>query len=97
LDVSRQVVLGIDRGLIDEMSFAFLITRGAWSATWDEYRIYEYEIDRGDTSAVTYGANPYTEIDTERAHLTPPAPAGRTLSPREQQSARRVMAGLPPL
>lgn len=66
LRVSQEVVAGVDAGLIDEMSYAFMISRGAWSPDWTEYRIHEYDIHRGDTSAVTYGANPFTDIGAER-------------------------------
>jgi Escherichia/Staphylococcus phage prohead protease len=48
-------------GLIDEMSFAFRITRGVWSPDYTEYRIDEVEIHRGDVAIVGYGANPYTD------------------------------------
>jgi len=47
-------------GLIDEMSFRFVITSGSWSSDWTEYHIDEYDIHRGDVAIVGYGANPYT-------------------------------------
>lgn len=47
-------------GLVDEMSFAFRITRGMWSPDYDEFRITEVDIHRGDVAIVGYGANPYT-------------------------------------
>jgi hypothetical protein len=47
-------------GLIDEMSFAFRIIKGAWSPDFTEYRIDEYDIHRGDVAIVGYGANPAT-------------------------------------
>jgi HK97 family phage prohead protease len=89
LSISQQVVSAVEAQLIDEMSFAFYITRGAWSPDWTEYRIHEYDIHRGDTSAVTYGANPFTDIGVERA-----APAARSLNSEQLQTARRVRAGL---
>ena len=64
LATSVEVVLAVEAGLINEMSFAFTITRGSWNADYTEYRIHEYNIDRGDVSPVTYGANPFTSIDT---------------------------------
>ncbi len=66
LQLSQQVVLATEAHLIDEMSFAFVIVRGTWNADYTEYRIHEYDINRGDTSAVTYGANPFTDIAAER-------------------------------
>lgn len=47
---------------IDQMSFAFRIVRGQWSPDYTEYRILEVDLDRGDVSAVNYGANPNTSI-----------------------------------
>lgn len=48
-------------GLIDEMSFAFRITRGVWSPDYTEYRIDEVDIHRGDVAIVGFGANPFTD------------------------------------
>lgn len=48
-------------GLVDEMSFAFRITRGIWSPDYTEYRIDEVDIHRGDVAIVGYGANPFTD------------------------------------
>lgn len=64
-------------GLIDEMSFAFRITRGVWSPDYTEYRIDEVDIHRGDVAIVGYGANPHTDAgvrsepaaDSARAQL----------------------------
>lgn len=47
-------------GLIDEMSFKFMITSGEWSPDWMEYHITGYDIHRGDVAIVGYGANPFT-------------------------------------
>ncbi|GAA4358448.1 HK97 family phage prohead protease [Angustibacter luteus] len=47
-------------GLVDEMSFRFVITDGSWSSDWTEYHIEGYDIHRGDVAIVGYGANPYT-------------------------------------
>jgi HK97 family phage prohead protease len=58
----RDLVLGIEDGTITEQSFAFMITAGRWSPDYTEYRIDVYDINRGDASAVNYGANPYTSI-----------------------------------
>lgn len=50
-------------GLIDEMSFRFQITEGAWSADWTEYHLIAAEIHRGDVSIVGYGASPHTSAE----------------------------------
>lgn len=58
----QTLVMGIEDGTITEQSFAFMITSGRWSPDYMEYRIDAFDIDRGDTSAVNYGANPATSI-----------------------------------
>lgn len=58
----KDLVLGIEDGTITEQSFAFMITSGQWSPDYTEYRINAFDIDRGDVSAVNYGANPHTSI-----------------------------------
>lgn len=58
----KDMVLAIEDGDITEMSFAFMIVSGRWSPDYMEYRIDEVNLDRGDVSAVNYGANPYTSI-----------------------------------
>lgn len=55
------IVPKLRAGLIDEMSFAFRITSGIWSPDYDEFRIDEVELHRGDTAIVGYGANPHTD------------------------------------
>jgi HK97 family phage prohead protease len=47
-------------GLVDEMSFKFMITKGSWSPDWMEYHINEVDLHRGDVAIVAYGANPNT-------------------------------------
>ena len=54
-------------GLITEMSFAFRIERGEWSPDYTEYRIHEYDIQRGDVAIVGYGANPHTAANLRSA------------------------------
>lgn len=54
------IVPKLESGLIDEMSFRFMITSGRWSDDWTEYHIHSVDINRGDVSIVGYGANPHT-------------------------------------
>jgi HK97 family phage prohead protease len=58
----RDLVVAVDDKDITEMSFAFLITEGGWNDDFTEFRIKQFDIHRGDVSAVNYGANPYTSI-----------------------------------
>ncbi len=50
----------MDAGLIDEMSFRFMITMGEWSPDFTQFVINEVDLDRGDVAIVGYGANPAT-------------------------------------
>lgn len=57
------IVPKLRSGLIDEMSFRFVITRGQWSEDWTEYRIQEVDMHRGDVAICAYGANPATTAE----------------------------------
>lgn len=74
----RDLVTAVEDGDIDQMSFAFRIVAWAWNDDYDEFTITEVDLDRGDVSAVNYGANPYTAISARDAlaaieHLNGPA------------------------
>lgn len=56
------LVTAIEDGNIDQMSFAFMLEEGWWSDDFATFKITKLDIDRGDVSAVNYGANPYTSI-----------------------------------
>jgi HK97 family phage prohead protease len=60
-DVTDLVTAVEDRD-VTEMSFAFMLVDGTWSPDFSTFRIHEVDLDRGDVSAVTYGANPYTDV-----------------------------------
>lgn len=60
-DVSDLVVAIEDKD-ITEMSFAFMLDEGWWSDDFMTFKITKVDLDRGDVSAVNYGANPYTNI-----------------------------------
>lgn len=69
-DVSDLVVALDDRN-IDQMSFAFMIPDGGgwWSEDFMHFEIRAYDINRGDVSAVNYGASPYTDITARTAEV----------------------------
>jgi len=50
----------MDRGDLDEMSFAFQVTGQDWNDDFTERSITAVSIHRGDVSVVNYGANPAT-------------------------------------
>lgn len=67
----RDIVSAIRDGLVDQMSFAFMIPegRGEWTEDFERFLIHGYDIDRGDVSAVNYGASPYTDITARTAEV----------------------------
>lgn len=50
----------MDRGDMDEMSFAFRTKRDEWSQDDTERRLMEVSLHKGDVSVVNFGANPAT-------------------------------------
>ncbi len=50
----------MERGDVDEMSFAFWVTRQEWSPDFEQRDILEVNLNKGDVSVVNYGANPAT-------------------------------------
>lgn len=58
-DVQR-IAPKIERGDLDEMSFAFWIEGQRWSPDYMQCNISEVNLHRGDVSIVTFGANPHT-------------------------------------
>lgn len=62
----RDMVLALEDGNVDEMSFAFRVTRQQWSPDFDQRDILEVDIHRGDVSVVNFGANPATSVQAVR-------------------------------
>jgi Escherichia/Staphylococcus phage prohead protease len=58
----RDLAHAIDDGCVDEMSFAFMIEKSQWDEDFENFTILQADINRGDVSAVNYGANPFTSI-----------------------------------
>lgn len=65
----KDLILAIEDKDITEMSFAFLIDEGEWNEDYTEYTISEVDLDRGDVSAVNYGANPYTSVSARQLEV----------------------------
>ena len=49
------------------MSFGFRVVRQEWSPDWSQRDLVEVNLDRGDVSAVNFGANPDTMVGVQRA------------------------------
>ena len=93
----RDLASAINDKLITEMSFAFMLLGGEWEwadetgREFDEFWITEADINRGDVSAVNYGANPYTSIEArsqELAELAKDMPVHSVRAFMTQLSAR---------
>ena len=56
------MLAAIEDGDVDEMSFAFRVTRQMWSPDYDQRDILEVDLHRGDVSVVNFGANPATSV-----------------------------------
>jgi HK97 family phage prohead protease len=56
----RDLSLAMDRGDVDEMSFAFMTRKQEWSPDWTQRDLLELDIHRGDVSIVALAANPAT-------------------------------------
>jgi HK97 family phage prohead protease len=96
----RDLVSAIEDKLITEMSFAFMIDDAEWNEDFTRFEIRSVNIDRGDVSAVNFGANPYTSIaarsqeivrDIDRLPEGAQMAALRTLQRRHQPTSRGGM------
>jgi HK97 family phage prohead protease len=63
----QDMLLALEDGSVDEMSFAFRVTRQMWSPDYDQRDILEVDLHRGDVSIVNFGANPATSVGAMRA------------------------------
>lgn len=65
----RDLVTAIEDRDVTEMSFAFRIDDGEWNDEYTEFRIHKVDLDRGDVSAVNYGASPHTSVAARQAEV----------------------------
>jgi HK97 family phage prohead protease len=64
----RDLYTLVQRGDMDQMSFAFRVIRQKWNETRTERTLTELSLADGDVSVVTYPAYPTTSVEA-RAHL----------------------------
>lgn len=82
----------VNRGDMDEMSCAFITRQQEWSPDYTQRSMLEMDLNRGDVSAVVFGANPWTAGSSMEA-LTLRRPAvGRS---RRAQDEIADMSGAP--
>lgn len=103
-NVVNDLYVASERGDIDEMSFAFRVTRDEWlnedGQPSNEYegvqrRITEVNLNKGDVSAVNYGANDTTsggfrDIEMAMAELRD----GRDLTDKQRDTIRQLAAAV---
>lgn len=65
----KDLVAAIEDRDVTEMSFAFRIDDGEWNDDFTEFRINQIDLDRGDVSAVNYGASPHTSVAARQAEV----------------------------
>jgi HK97 family phage prohead protease len=65
----KDLALAMGDKIVTEMSFAFMIDEGRWNDDFTEYTIQRFDLNRGDVSAVNYGANPYTSIAARQQEI----------------------------
>ena len=63
----RDLASAIDDEIVDEMSFAFRIEDHTWDEDYTQLTLKQLNINRGDVSAVNFGANPFTSIAARAA------------------------------
>ena len=86
---AQEVRSAMERGDLDQMSFAFRVMRESWSSDYSERTISEVKLF--DVSVVTYPANPSTVVklraDDEQAEQADEQPAGRSVTQARRQQA----------
>lgn len=87
----KDLVIAIQDETIEEQSFAFYITDGVWTQDFTQFRINAFDINRGDVSAVNYGANPHTSIAARQREIFAEL---RRMAPSQQRAAARLLSGV---
>jgi HK97 family phage prohead protease len=90
------LLVAIDDRTVTEMSFAFMLEDGLWSEDFTEFTITKLSIDRGDVSAVNYGANPYTSISARELDDMARLPAGAARAVVERLGSRGDLVATSP-
>lgn len=88
----RDIRSAMERGDLDEMSFAFRVTRQEWSPDYTQRDITEVNLNKGDVSIVNYGANPHTAGLTSLRGLLAP---GTYVTRELLEQAIRELEGAP--
>lgn len=89
---SRALARKVDRGLLDQCSFAFRCDSDVWNEDYTERTVKSLTIHGGDVSVVTRGANPATSVTTLRsADGEVELRAGKVLSAANSEQLTKVL------
>lgn len=86
----NDMVIGLDDGDLTEMSFAFMLDEGEWDEDFENFRITQVDLHRGDVSVVNYGANPYTSVGARQQEIMA---ALRRLPTGAARAAQTILSG----
>lgn len=94
----QDMLTALADGNVDEMSFAFRVTRQEWSPDFEQRDIQEVDLHRGDVSVVNFGANPATSVNAVRALdlSRMPLAEARTLQQRIEERIQVVVVDTDP-
>lgn len=93
---ARDIYTLVERGDVDQMSFAFRVIRQKWNENRTERTLTEVSLADGDVSVVTYPAYPTTKVEA-REELKAAIKAlkeGRDISPESMIVLQSVFADL---
>lgn len=82
--IVQSLASAMERGDMDEMSIGFIAVQQQWSPNYDERRITEINLNRGDVSVVCWAANPAANGASVTA-LPVSEAAARAAGAREQR------------
>lgn len=81
----------VERGDVDQMSFAFRTISDLWSEEGEDRELMELSLDRGDVSIVTHGASPTTSVSIR--YWDEALKALATMDPEEALAEMRAADG----
>jgi HK97 family phage prohead protease len=93
---ARDIYTLVERGDVDQMSFAFRVIRQNWSKDKSERTLTEVSLADGDVSVVTYPAYPTTTVEARQkiAHALDAIKEGRKLDEDSIKALRDYLSEL---
>jgi HK97 family phage prohead protease len=93
---ARDIYTLVQRGDVDQMSFAFRVIRQNWSKDKSERTLTEVSLADGDVSVVTYPAYPTTSVEARQkiAHALDAIKEGRKLDEESIKALRDYLSDL---